>query len=576
MDVSRAEQTIGGEHGAAPGATVRDATFGVLRRLGLTTLFSNPGSTEVPFLTGLPEDLEFVLGLHEGAVVGMAAGHALGRGAPSLVLLHSTPGLGNAVAAIATARQNRAPLVIVVGQQDRRHLAQDPFLAGRLDGLTGDYAVWLDQPVRAADVPGAIARAYWEAETARGPAIVIVPMDDWAAPAPEAHEVLGPARLLRSAAADPAVVEELAARIDAARRPALVAGAGADGAAGWTALVALAERLGCPVWQEPFGGAAGFPQDHPLFAGHLPARRARLRDVLAPFDLVVVVGTGALRQYPYDNGPLVQDGTDVVVITQDPAEAHRSPAQVAVLGDPAALCAALAPAVSGRERARDRDAAVPSASLGGAATSPSGNGASAAAAPARPPAPAPPAPGEPLRAGHVLAALAECLPRDAILVEETPSSRPELHQRIAIAQPGGFVSAMGLLGFALPAAVGLRLARPDRGVISVTGDGATLYQVLALWSAGTYRAGTLHLVLSNGGYAIMDRLAERSGAPGPWPSLDTIDICGLATSLGVEALRITDHADLLTAFEDLVPSLAERTTPLLVEVVVAPDAHFDP
>src|SRR5918999_1421523 len=103
--------------------TVRDATYDVLRRLELTTIFSNPGSTEVPFLAGMPEDLRFVLALHEGSVVSMAIGHALGSGKPALALLHSTPGLGNAVAAIATARLNRAPLVIVVGQQDRRHLA---------------------------------------------------------------------------------------------------------------------------------------------------------------------------------------------------------------------------------------------------------------------------------------------------------------------------------------------------------------------------------------------------------------------------------------------------------------------
>ena len=111
-------------------ATVRDATYDVLRRLRLTTIFSNPGSTEVPFLAGLPEDLTFVLALHEGSVVGMAAGYALGTRRPALVLLHSTPGLGNAVAALATARLNRAPLVVLVGQQDRRHLAQEPFLAG--------------------------------------------------------------------------------------------------------------------------------------------------------------------------------------------------------------------------------------------------------------------------------------------------------------------------------------------------------------------------------------------------------------------------------------------------------------
>lgn len=560
MDVTHGEQAVGDgperPTGAAGERTVRDATFDVLRRLGLTTMFSNPGSTEVPFLAGMPDDLEFVLGLHEGAVVGMAAGYALGRGAPALVLLHSTPGLGNAVAAIATARQNRAPLVILVGQQDRRHLAQDPFLAGRLEGLTGDYPVWVDQPVRAQDVPGAIVRAHHEAVTARGPAVVIVPMDDWAAPAPREHEILGPRRLLRSAAADPAVVEELAALLDGADAPTIVAGAGADGAAGWAALQALAERLQCPVWQEPFGGAAGFPQDHPQFAGHLPARRARVREALAAFDVVLVVGTGALRQYPYDDGPLVVPGTTLVVVTQDPAEAHRSPAELAVLGDPAAVCGALAGAVDARERPAARNGAPIGRTL--------------------PAGPEPPAGGEPLTPAHVLSALAERLPRDAIVVEETPSSRPELHARVPIAEPLGFVSAMGLLGFALPAAVGLRLARPERGVVAVVGDGASLYQILSLWSAGTYGAGVVFLVLSNGGYAIMDRLAERSGAPGPWPSLDNIDIGGLARAQGIDAIRITDHPTLIDRFDDLIPTLASRETPLVVEVVVAQDPRFDP
>jgi benzoylformate decarboxylase len=530
--------------------TVRDATFDVLRRLGLTTMFSNPGSTEVPFLAGLPDDLEFVLGLHEGAVVGMAAGYALGRGEPALVLLHSTPGLGNAVAAIANARLNRAPLVILVGQQDRRHLAQDPFLTGRLDGLAGDYPVWVDQPTRAQDVPGSIVRAHHEATTARGPALVIVPMSDWSAPAPAEHEVLGPQRVLRSAGADAAVVEELADVIDAADAPAIVVGAGADGEASWSALVALAERLGCAVWQEPFGGAAGFPQDHAQFAGFLPAGRRRLREVLVPFDLVLVVGTAAFRQYPYEDGPLVGEETTIVVVSADPAEVHRSPAELGVLGDVAALVGALTAAVEERP-----------------------------ATPVQRPAPTrpgPPADGRGLTPAHVLDALADRLPRDAVIVEETPSSRPELHARVPIRAPGGFLSAMGLLGWALPAAVGMRMARPDRGVLAVVGDGASLYQILSLWSAGTYGVGTVFLVLSNGGYAIMDRLAERTGAPGPWPALDTVDVSALAAAQSVEARRITTHDELLAAFDEVIPSLAERTTPLLLEVVVDQDAEFNP
>lgn len=552
MDVTHGDRAATRPNVGAPGGgarTVRDATFDVLRRLRLTTMFSNPGSTEVPFLAGMPGDLEFVLGLHEGAVVGMAAGFALSRGAPALVLLHSTPGLGNAVAALATARQNRAPLVVLVGQQDRRHLAQDPFLAGSLSGLAGDYPVWTDTPARAADVPGAIARAFHEAATHRGPAVVIVPMDDWGAPAPEEWEVIGPRSLLRASGVGDDVVNHLASLVEDASRVALVAGASAE----WASLVALAERLGAPVWAEPFGGAAGFPQDHHLFAGHLPARRARLREALREFDMVLVVGTGALRQYPYDNGPLFEPGTTVAVVTSDPAEAHRSAAELAVLGDPGAVCSALAAAVTPR-------------------TSP--NGSPPRRVVAAPPAPAP---GAPLTPAHVLSALAERLPRDAIVVEETPSSRPELHARVPIAEPGGFISAMGLLGWALPCSIGARLGRPDRGVIAVVGDGASLYQIMSLWSAGEYSAGVVFLVLSNGGYAIMDRLAERSGAgDGPWPSFAGIDIRGLAQAQGIEALRITQHDDLLARFDELVPALAERTTPLLVEVVVAQDEHFDP
>jgi benzoylformate decarboxylase len=168
------------------------------------------------------------------------------------------------------------------------------------------------------------------------------------------------------------------------------------------------------------------------------------------------------------------------------------------------------------------------------------------------------------------------LPRDAILLEESPSSRPELHARIPATAPLGFVSAMGMLGFALPAAAGLKLATPERPVLAVVGDGSSLYQILALWSAAAYEAGVLYVVLVNGGYAIMDRLAERSGASGPWPKVDTIDIAALARAQGCEAIRVTEHGDLLSRLDALLPGLADRRAPLLLEVAVAPDEAFDP
>jgi benzoylformate decarboxylase len=266
---------------------------------------------------------------------------------------------------------------------------------------------------------------------------------------------------------------------------------------------------------------------------------------------VLSVGAPVFRQYPYQPGPFVADGTRVAVISEDPAEVHRSPAELGLLAAPAAVCAELALLVPAR-------AGAPPAPF------------------ARPAAPPPPAAGEPLRAGHVLAALADRLPRDAVVIEETPSSRPELHARIPARTPLGFLSAaMGGLGFALPAAIGVRMARPDRPVLAVVGDGSSLYGIQSLWSAAHYGVGAVFVILSNGGYAVMDRLVEQHGGTAPWPGFG-VDVAGLARALGCPARTIREHGELVESFDEVVPGLAGRDEPLLLEVVVAPDATFAP
>ena len=531
--------------------TVRDATFDILRRFAMTTIFANPGSTEIAFLTGLPDDLAFVLALHEGSVVGIATGHATVTGRPALVNLHTTAGLGNAVGALATARVNRVPLVVIVGQQDRRHLALRPFLAGELAGLAGDYPVWVNQPARAQDVPGAVARAWHEANDARGPALVIVPSDDWSAPAGDTV-IAAPSALRRGTNADRATIDELVGLLEQARDPALVVGADADDPATWAALVALAERLAAPVWQESFAARAGFPQDHPLFAGHLPAGRSRLREALARHDVVLAVGAPVFREYPYEPGPLVAPGTTLVQVTDDLEDAHHSPVALAVVAGPAEVCAALA------ERLPARDRTAPPAK--------------------RPVPPPPPGYGGPLRAAHVMTALAQRLPAAAVVVDETPSSRPDLHELLPARAPLGFLrAATGGLGFGLPAAIGVRMAAPHRPVVAVLGDGPSLYGIQALWSAAHYRCGVLFVVLANGRYAVMDRLAEQHGrAKAPWPTFAEVSISALAKGMGCPAIAVETHDDLLYVLDDVVPTLADRTGPLLLEVAVVPETTFAP
>jgi benzoylformate decarboxylase len=194
-----------------------------------------------------------------------------------------------------------------------------------------------------------------------------------------------------------------------------------------------------------------------------------------------------------------------------------------------------------------------------------------------PPPPKPPAAGEPLSASHVLAALAERLPRNAVVVEEAPVDRPEIHARLRACEPLGYLSAaMGGLGFAMPAAAGVRMALPSRPVVAVVGDGSAVYGVPVAWSAAHYGIGALFVVLSNERYAVMDRLVERHGAPGPWPAFGEVELATIARGFGCPAQRITTYEELISSLDDVVPTLAERDQPLVLDVLVTPTLDFAP
>jgi benzoylformate decarboxylase len=196
---------------------------------------------------------------------------------------------------------------------------------------------------------------------------------------------------------------------------------------------------------------------------------------------------------------------------------------------------------------------------------------------------APPSPGEPLRPAHVFAVLGELLPVDTVLVEETPSSRADLHALIPARRPLGYLSAAaGGLGFGLSAAIGVKMASPERPVVAAIGDGSAMYAIQALWSAAHYHVGVLFIALSNGGYAIMDQLAAQAGdAAPPWPAFEGISICGVAANLGCASERIDTYELFRGRIEEVVASLPTRSEPLLLDVAVIadpalparPDAH---
>jgi benzoylformate decarboxylase len=526
-------------------ATVRDATFELFRAHGMTTMFGNPGSTELPMLADFPSDFDYVLGLQEAVVVGMADGFAQASGKTTVVNLHTAPGVGNAMGAIFNAQANHSPLLVTAGQQARAQITLQANLTNRdATWMPHPLVKWSFEPPRAEDVPLALAHGAHLASLApRGPVFVSIPMDDWYAEVDEADARAAiERRVTNRAAADPEAVRALAERLDAAADPVLVAGPDVDASGAWELGVALAEKQRLPVWASPATGGIrlGFPEGHPNFRGVLPPAIGPVGQTLEGHDLILVVGSSVFPYYPHIPGPLLPEGASLVAITSDPDEAVRAPMGDAIVADVKLTLEALLEAVpeSGRP----------------------------APEPNQPPSEIPAA--DPLNSSTVHTALAEVLPEDAIVVLESPASTLALRNQLRISRPGSYYfSAGGGLGFGLAASVGVQLAEPSRPVVCVLGEGSAQYAITAFWSAVAYEAPVTYLVLRNEEYAILKWFAEVeqvSGAPGL--DLPKLEVAAVAEGYGVKAHRPGDRDEVRGALEGALAS----SRPELVEVAVAP------
>lgn len=533
-------------------ASVREVTFELLRGHGMTTMFGNPGSTELPMLADFPEDFRYVLGLQELVVVGMADGYAQASGRPAHVNLHTAPGVGNAVGGIFNAQANHAPLLITAGQQVRPQITIEANLTNR-DATVGPqpYVKWSHEPSRAQDVPGAIARAIQVCQLPpKGPAFVSIPMDDWSAeadPDRSRHAVARPPT--RRPMPDPDALGALAIRLSRARSPVLVAGPEIDAADAWAPAVALAERQRLPVWATPAtgGGRLGFPERHPQFAGVLPPAIGALSATLAGHDLIIVAGSPVFPYYPYLPGPLLPEAAELVLLTSDPAEAARAPMGEAILGDVGQALVGLLE-LAGES---DREAPTPRP-------------------PAGPPARAEDDPSGRMSGSEAMAALAAAWPQDGIAVLESPSSTLAARNRLRISQPGSYYfSSSGGLGFGISAALGVALAQPSRPVVCILGEGSAQYAIQALWTAVAYRLPITYLVLRNDEYAILkwfSGLESVTGAPGL--DLPALDVAAVARGYGMPAREVASEPEALVAA--LRENIAAPDGPRLIQVPVAP------
>ncbi|MGN6581598.1 MAG: benzoylformate decarboxylase [Bordetella sp.] len=526
--------------------TVRDAVVDFARRVGMTSIFANPGSTELPMFRDFPADFRYVLGLQEAVVVGMADGYAQSIGNAALINLHSAAGVGNAMGNIFTAFRNRTPLVVTAGQQARSILPFDPFLAAtQATELPKPYVKWSIEPARAQDVPLAIARAYAIAmQEPRGPVFVSIPADDWDQPSDRVPE-REVAHVMRP---DPMMLDRIGALLDASERPAFVVGGGVDRAGAAHEIVELAERHSARVYVAPMTGRCSFPERHRLFAGFLPARRARIVELLAGHDAIFVAGAPAFTYHVEGNGPHIPVDAKLCQLVDDPNVASWTPQGIVAVGNVRLgvqdLLARPAPPM--RELPAPR---------------------------AMPPRAMPPAHGERMSVAFALQTLADVRDPDGMVVEEAPGSRAEMQRYLPIARAGAFLTMdSGGLGYGMPAAVGVALAQPGRRVIGLIGDGSSMYSIQAVWSAAQMKLPITFVILNNTRYAALQDFAPVFGfAPGETvqgTDLPGLDFVTIAAGMGCPGERVSDASRLADVLRRGL-SRGIDGGPVLIEIVVA-------
>jgi benzoylformate decarboxylase len=514
----------------------------ILRRNKLTTIFGNPGSNELPFLQDFPEDFQYILGLHEGAVISMADGYAQASGAAAFVNLHAASGSGNAMGGLTNAVYSHSPLVITAGQQVRSMVGLEAMLANvDATSLPKPLVKWSAEPLCAEDVPRSISQAIHTALLpAKGPVYVSIPYDDWDKTAPAEARHLAGRTTVAAQSLSAGQAQELTAELNAAANPVLVLGPEVDADYANDFAVALADKLAAPVWIAPSASRCPFPTRHRSFRGVLPASIKDISEILDGHDLVLVMGAPVFRYHQYVPGEYLKGGTRIIHVTSDASEAARAPMGHSIVASVQSTLRTIAESVEQTTRPR------------------------------LPELPDFPAPVEgSFNAVHpdaVFEVLRTTAPAGTVYVKESTSTSASFWQQMDLDRQGSyFFPASGGLGFGLPATVGAQLAHEDRRVIGIIGDGSANYGITALWTAAQYNIPCIFLIMKNGTYGALRGFSKLLGT-GETPGLDVpgLDFVQIANGYGVAAVSVSTkealQAALTKALESQGPSLIEIHT----------------
>jgi benzoylformate decarboxylase len=540
-------------------------------------IFGNPGTTELPLNDALVGDARFqyILGLQEVPVMGMADGYSMASGQLGVVNLHISCGLGHAMGILYNAYREGTPLLVTAGQQDRRLQFEEPILGGDMVSVARPWTKWSVEVNRVQDLPIALRRAAQIALTPpTGPVFLSLPIDVQMEIAGDLD--LSPIRLPSARVRPPIeAIQQAAELLVGAKNPAILAGSRVTERDAMRELVAVAESLGAPVITEPgtTHGRLAFPSDHPLNGQGLPLWSPEIRDRLQEYDALLVVGMDLLRQYVYhEPSRAIPEHLRLVHLDESPWQISKNYAiDVGVIGDTksslAELQAELAQRLgaAGKAQIAERVAShVKKHQKTRESLRMQINEQSSL---------------RPLTPLGLMGALSKVLPDDVAVVEEAVTTTNTTFERLgALKNTTGYFGHRGwALGWGLGVSIGVKLAWPDRPVLALLGEGAATYGIQGLWSAAKYKVPVVFVICNNAQYQILKIGARGLNLPraneGRFEGLDLvgpeIDYVGLARSFGIESHRISEPDELA----DAVSAGFKGDKPILFDVPISRTAQ---
>jgi benzoylformate decarboxylase len=549
----------------AQAITGRSAFLALLEDEGVSHLFGNPGTTELPIMAALHEhpQLQYVLGLQESIVVAMADGYARASRQLAACNVHVAPGLGNAMGALYNAKIYGSPLIVTAGQQEQGHGLLEPMLYDPLVPIATPLVKWAIEVTRLEDLPRIMHRAAKVALTPpTGPVFISLPGDILNAEGP-----LDLGRRTRVDAAtrpSDAALEQLAQRLLRAANPVIVSGHEVSVRESFAEIAALAEILGAPVYQQTVPYTAQYPSEHIAFMGSLNRNQRQVRDTLQPYDLLICAGADVLRMSVHNTIDPLPAQMPIVQISERAWEIGKNyPAEIAINADVRETLRALLPVLERQRTATYKtNAARKLEAL-------SARNWSAQRARLREQTLAE-SKKVPIDPRLLMLRLAETTTRDSIVVEEALVSGQSLLSFLPFRDATSYYGlASGGIGFAVGGAIGIQLAQPQRPVTAIIGDGSAMYSIQALWTAAHLKLPITYVIANNKSYRILkERVLPLQNQQRKFIAMDfhdpEIDFVALANSMGMPAERVSDP----DAIEPALRRARESAGPALIDVIV--------